>query len=273
MDIGSLKLVYFSPTKTTEKILQNIAAGMEIGDIERYDLTTAEIKHTEITSGLVIIGAPVYSGRLPAKAVHRFQQLRANNIPAVVVVLYGNRKYEDALLELRNLTEELGFKPIAGGAFIGEHSFSNTVMPIAEGRPDSVDVKLAQEFGEKIQCLLDDIDSTNNLSPLELPGNIPYKELTESSSPLVMWKIAPYTDMELCTKCGICLNVCPTDSITLNETIQTNPNTCIRCCACIKYCPPHARYFTDLGTKRITEWLFKNYSQRKEPELYISSEI
>ena len=270
MDIDSLKLVYFSPTRTTQEVVENIAEGMQVDGVEQYNFTTPEmetLEYEEATSGLAIIGSPVYGGRLPLEAVHRFQRLRANDMPVVVVVVYGNREYEDALLELKNLAEELGFKPVAGGAFIGEHSFSSSDIPIAKGRPDLADVKKAQEFGKKIRGLLYSINSISNLSPLQLPGNFPYKERRESS------QAAPFTDETLCTKCEICVTVCPTGSITLNDAVQTDPDTCIRCCACIKYCPPQALYFSDPRMKRIAEWLYTNCSERKEPELYISSKV
>ena len=265
MNIDSIILAYFSPTRTTQKIVENIAEGMQVDRIEQFNFTAPDIEtpdYEEVTGRLAIIGAPVYGGRLPLEAIQRFQRLRVNDMPVVVVVVYGNRAYEDSLLELKSLAEELGFKPVAGGAFIGEHSLSNNDMPIAKGRPDLTDLEKAQEFGKKIIDLLYGIDSVNELSPLKLPGNFPYKERRESS------KIAPFTDETLCTKCEICVTACPTRSITINDTVQNNPDTCIRCCACIKFCPPQARYFNDPETKRIAEWLYTNYNEQKEPELF-----
>ena len=82
----------------------------------------------------------MYGGRLPADAVKRLSNLKGHNTPAVIVVVYGNREYEDALLELNDLAIEAGFKPVAAGAFIGEHSYSNKDSPIAHGRPDEKDI-------------------------------------------------------------------------------------------------------------------------------------
>ena len=269
MNVDSLKLFYFSPTKTTQKIVENIAAGMRIYKREQFNFTIPEsetMKYEETTGGLAIIGAPVYDGRLPIEAVRRFQRLRANEMPVVLVVVYGNRDYEDALLELKNLAEGLGFKPVAGGAFIGEHSYSNEDMPIAKGRPDAADIKQAREFGKKVRDLLSFIDSISNISPLQLPGNFPYKERRASL------RITPVTDEILCNKCEICFTVCPTNSITVNDNdiVQSDPETCIRCCSCVKYCPIQARHFDDLIIKQSRERLYKNCSERKEPEIYLS---
>ena len=101
--------------------------------VEQLDLTPPEARippFVEMQAELVVIGAPVYGGRIPIDAKFRLQRINANNTPAVIVVMYGNRKYEDALLELNDIVVETGFKPVAGGAFIGKHSFENDSIPI-----------------------------------------------------------------------------------------------------------------------------------------------
>jgi ferredoxin len=271
MEIDSLKLVYFSPTGTTGKIVENIAAGIKVSTVERFNLTpsvTESAEYKKATGGLAIIGAPVYGGRMPIDAVNRFKRFRANDVPAVVVIVYGNREYDDALLELKNLAEEQGFIPVAGGAFIGEHSYSTDTMPIAKGRPDEMDVTRAQEFGKKVSILLSGVDSVRSLSPLKLPGNYPYKERVK-----LFADITPFIDEMLCTKCEICIPICPTGSITMHDTLQINPSTCTHCCACTKGCPSKALYFDDPMIKGVTGWLHETCSKRKEPEIYLSSKV
>ena len=56
------------------------------------------------------------------------------------MVVYGNRDYEDALLELSDRAKDWGLTPVAAGAFIGEHSYSRPSLPVAEGRPDEDDL-------------------------------------------------------------------------------------------------------------------------------------
>jgi ferredoxin len=266
MDIKSAKLIYFSPTRTTRKVIEAIAMGTQLVVAEQIDLTPPDArvqKPTEMYDGLAIIGSPVYGGRLPTDAVSRLRGLKGNDAPAVIVVVYGNRAYEDALLELRDLALESGFKPFAAGAFIGEHSYSNDAAPIAVGRPDTKDLKKAKEFGRKIREKMRIMQTNEEVPLLKVPGNFPYQERGLLSN------ISPITQETICAKCGTCVSVCPTAAITVGETVMTNSSVCIRCCACIKACSTGARVMEDQRIRQLAEWLNKNCGERKEPETYI----
>ncbi|MBN1317081.1 MAG: 4Fe-4S binding protein [Anaerolineales bacterium] len=264
MGINKIRLVYFSPTGTTRTILENIASGIGIEqfdcvDFTLYDAFPKVIDH--FMNELVIIGAPVYSGRLPVVAVNRFKMLKADNIPAVIVVLYGNRAYDDALLELKDLAKELGFIPVAGGAFIGEHSFATRDLPIAMGRPDDRDLEMAKAFGEKVKNMITGIQS---LDEIQVPGRYPYRN-GKPSPPN-----SPVTKEDTCTKCEFCARVCPTNAISIGNTVSTDPDLCIFCCACIKICPTDARVMEEPSVLNITRMLNKDFSSRKDPEIFMS---
>ena len=262
MDINSAKLIYFSPTQTTRKVLEGIAQGIQVVNVEHVDLTPPDAGTqtlSEIHAELAIIGAPVYSGRLPTDAASRLRRLRGNGTPAVIVVVYGNRAYEDALLELRNLALEAGFTPVAAGAFIGEHSFSDNATPIAVERPDTDDLSKALEFGKMIRGKMRDMQAPDVMLPLQVPGNFPYKE---RGAPL---DISPVTNESACTKCERCVMVCPTAAITVLDAASG----CIRCCACIKTCTTGARTMADPRIRQIAEMLSMNCRERKEPETYM----
>jgi len=267
MDIKSIKLIYFSPTQTTKQVLEGIVQGIGVATVEDLDLTPPSAKTQafgEIYDEFVIIGAPVYGGRVALEAAKRLQRLKAKKVPAAIVVVYGNREYEDALLELKNLTEEVGFIPVAGGVFIGEHSYSNDNTPIACGRPDGSDIEKAKEFGTLIRKKMRRRHFSDELPPLQLPGNFPYKE--RKNRP----KISPVSQETLCTLCGTCATVCPTGAIIVDEKVVTDPNECIFCCSCVKNCPTQARVMEEPRIKQIAERLSRDCRERKEPEVYVN---
>ena len=266
MQISSTVKAYFSPTGTTQKIINAIAKGINADEVKTIDLTLPEGASKEISGlndELIIIGAPVYSGRLPAEAAKRLSKLKGNNTPAVLVVLYGNREFEDALIELKDLATENGFVPVAGAAFIGEHSFTSPETPIAVGRPDTDDIARAEEFGKEIIKKLSSIEDIKNETPVEVPGNKPYKNGMPASDDCAK------TSMDLCTRCGTCVAICPTGAITDDDSYTTDPVLCILCAACIKGCPEGARYLDSERVKKASKWLTENFSTPKQPEIFI----
>jgi ferredoxin len=265
MSFSSLKLAYFSPTGTTKKVLEAIAEGIGISPVEHISITSTDAATKfpgNFTDELVVIGAPVYTGRLAGDAVARLKHFRGNDTKTVLVVVYGNRDYEDALLELVDLSKELGFIPIAAAAFIGEHSFSTSDVPIAAGRPDEKDLERAVAFGATIRQKISGLGQSDATVSLKVPGNFPYKDR------LPPVEGAARTLADICTTCGTCAEVCPKDAITVNTAVETDPNLCIKCCACVKECPTHARIMDILYIKKIAVWLKENFSDRKEPQVF-----
>jgi len=266
MDIHSVRLVYFSPTGTSKRVVEAIAEGIQVSS-EHIDLTPPTARSQEferLHDELAVIASPVYSGRIPSEAVYRLRRLSVDDTPAVLVAVYGNRHYDDALLELQDLAIELGFKPVAGGAFIGEHSYSTAEVPTAHGRPDADDLEKALEFGRKIMEKMSGISGLQDIPPLRVPGNHPYREgMRATSEPR-----DPVTEEELCIKCGRCAEVCPTSAVSVGDVVTNREDACILCCACVKSCPSGARVMSPWMLWAM-ERLHDNFSERREPELYL----
>ncbi len=261
MEIETVRLIYFSPTGTTRRVLQGIAQGLAATVGAPVDLTPPAAETQDIPAlgdGLALIGAPVYAGRIPPVAARRLRRVQGRDTPAVVVVVYGNRAYEDALLELRDLVVAQGFVPVAGAAFIGEHSYSTAAMPIAAGRPDAADLALAAAFGQRVRERLAAVKALAELPPLEVPGKRPYRQWRWGTP------IPPASDAARCTLCGTCATVCPTGAITLAGRVQTNAAECILCCACVKSCPSGAMALENEWVRQGRPWFFI----RREPETY-----
>lgn len=266
MENKKITIISFSPTGTTTKILNNIALGINVDCIENIDLTSYVENREEVElqkDDLAIIGVPVYGGRVPLDAIERLKQIKANGTLAVVVVVYGNRGYDDALLELKDLVSSKGFFPVAAGAFIAEHSFSNENSPIAAGRPDVADLEEAKEFGRRIVGKLKDIESFEGLVELKIAGDFPYKERKEPFS------AAPVTKEEECIKCKKCITACPVGAITETEVMTTANDKCILCNACVRVCPTQARLITDPGINKISAKLSANLQMRNTPNYFM----
>lgn len=254
-----LTIMYFSPTDTTEKIVNAIAKGMDINCVQTVNLTDPQARRQNYAfkrDEIVLVGVPVYGGRIPGFLTPVFENIKGEDTQAVFVAVYGNRAYEDALLELKNTFEENGFEGIAAGAFIGEHS--NT-KKVAGGRPDVQDIETAEKFGREIAEKMKGIIT----GKLTVKGDFPYKE-RKAAVPM-----SPDTS-DSCIQCGICAKYCPMEAISFSDAKKTDPSKCIRCSSCVKRCPQKAKSFHQEAFNKITEWLIENCSQfRCEPEWFL----
>lgn len=264
MKINKVNLVYFSPTQTTQKILKSIASAFD-AEIIDHDYTLKlgkeELPFFE-SDELVILGAPVYGGRIPKVTESLFKNIKGNNTPVIPVVVYGNRDFDDALLELCDYAQENNCKAISAGAFIAEHSFGSE---IAGGRPNEEDLSLAKSFGEQVKIKLENVANINQLPEIIVSGNRPYKERGPASE---AW--CPETT-EDCNACGICVNTCPMGIINPENPKEiTNPAMCIHCCSCVKKCPKGAKQFTADVYFKVKNFLIENCgSVHKEPKLFV----
>ena len=168
----SIYAIYFSPTGGTEKIVTFIAE--QFGEYQSIDLCekTSGLTNDFSKEDLCIIGVPSFGGRVPAIALERIKALSGNNATAILITVYGNRAYEDTLIELEDTLIEKNFTCQAAIAAVAEHSIMHQ---FAAGRPDQNDLTELASFAQKIK------EKTNNtvktdFPPVHVPGNRPYRE-------------------------------------------------------------------------------------------------
>jgi ferredoxin len=49
--------------------------------------------------------------------------------------------------------------------------------------------------------------------------------------------VAAKVDKEKCTGCGICVDACPQEAISLNDVARIDPEKCTDCGTCVEECP------------------------------------
>ena len=247
----------FSPSGTSRKMADIFTKAMGM-ESKTHDLTVHGIGRIDIKDAddIVVFVAPVYAGRVPALAAERFLAVNGHGQKAVAIAIYGNRDYDDALVEMCDIISARGFKLIAAGAFIAQHC----IFPkVATDRPDASDENKLSRFASLVcERIIGD-------RPLDLntvKGNRPYKKAT--GVPL-----HPQADMKKCNSCGTCATQCPTGAIDTTDPRKTDTKKCIACCRCINVCQQDARSFGGLLYK-VAGWKFcKDNSQRLEPEWFV----
>lgn len=216
----------------------------------------AMLSVTELTKeDVAIIAMPVYGGRIPTLATERLKQLvKANEARCVVVAVYGNRAYDDALLEMYKTAKEMGFRVIAAIGAVAEHSI---IRKYGAGRPDADDEAELKSFGAKIK---EAIEQEKTIEESMIPGSFPYKKPMAGPNP---------TADKSCSGCGKCAAECPVGTIPADNLRKVNKDLCISCMRCVSVCPQEARCIGMLMHGAIALAIKKGCSERKRNELFI----
>ncbi len=120
MKISKVYCAYFSPGDTTKKVVTGIGESFKDYPVENINLTDYDMRqnHFRFTENhLLIIGVPVYGGRIPTPVSECLSRFRGISTPVVLVVTYGNRAVDDALMELYKELGSKGFVPVAAASF------------------------------------------------------------------------------------------------------------------------------------------------------------
>lgn len=266
MKIKKVWAVFFSPTGGTEKVATTVAQTIAMAlnaAYDTYNFTLPQNRESAVDFGegdLVVLGTPVIAGRVPNLLLpYLNDKIYGKGALGVPVVSFGNRDYDDALIELRNIMEKTGFQTIAGGAFVSEHSFSRK---LGAGRPDGKDISELTVFGQKIAEKMK--SGWVYDGPVYVKGDEPIRPYftprDRHDVAIDIRKVKPKTG-EGCCGCGVCAESCPMGAISFEDPTMIT-GICIKCCACIKKCPVGAKYFDDPGFIYHKEELEELYERR-----------
>lgn len=247
--------IIFSPTggvkKAADIVVRELSEDFATVDLTAFgaDFSIYNLQNDDVA----IISIPSFGGRAPKIAIERLKQIKSDNAKAILICVYGNRAYEDALVELQDAVEESGFNVIAVISAVAEHSI---VRRYGANRPDDKDEEQLKGFALKIK---DRICAPESFKP-EIPGNRPYKEFKNAG-------LIPETTKN-CINCKKCADLCPAGAISKTDVKNIDKNKCITCTRCIKICPHQAKRLNKIVIETLSLMLKKACSKRKTNELF-----
>ena len=251
--MSKISTIFFSPSETTKKVVSQIANNFEEDHVV-CDLLYFNDEKEFASDDIVIVGMPIFAGRIPKTARARLSKLTGDNTKAIAVANYGNAHVTDALIELVDLLKENGFDVVSAASTISHHSIFDGV---AVGRPDEDDIEKINEFAQKS---IEKIKEGSSLEA-EVPGNRPY----------VDYKQLPFIvscDESKCVFCLECVSVCPEKAIPDDDPAAIDLDLCSRCTSCINICQENARAFSGEAFEKKKPMFERVNADRKEPEFY-----
>ena len=275
MKVEKVWKIYFSPTGTTKKVVtllgEEIAAAFGVpADEYNFTLPSARQSFPHVASGdLILFGMPTYAGRLPNLMLKYLATISGNGALAVPVVTFGNRAFDNSLIELRNILESHDFHTVAAGAFSCEHSFSTELGAYRPDWEDECEIRdFAHRIAEKISAGKAEQIA---ISAIEVPGDPEagyYQPRDRKGTFIDIRKVKPVTGSK-CVNCGVCARVCPMGAIDPSD-VTSVPGICIKCNACVKRCTRDAKFFDDKGYLYHKEELEAMYGgDRAENSVFI----
>lgn len=255
MNTCTVHLTIFSPTHAPKQVGEAIVRGTGVSRIIRTGLTSYPAGKLEILENiLAVITALIYDGKVVPLALERIGDIHTSGASAVLVVVHGNRAYEEALAELNAFASERGSRVVVGGMFAGEHLYSVEQDPIVVGRPDVGDLQFAETFGAKIRTKIEVVAEMGKLYAVDVSRT---QRLYQAFFLLFrfLWEVMKLhkdgvpmprisvVDIELCSHYGYCAVHCLTSAIRRGDECYTDAEKCIRCCVCVKGCSQKTRTF------------------------------
>ena len=244
----------FSPTGGTEKAAAAITKNWP--QVRTIDLSLPDTDYSSISidpDALVLVAMPCFGGVAPQLALDRFARIKGNGATCVLAAVYGNRAYENTLVQMQDTAQAAGFQVIAAVSAVAEHSI---IHQYAAGRPNAEDREELALFGTKI---LEKAES-GSTETLVIPGKRPYKTSGGGMVP---------TANARCTGCGLCAQKCPAQAISPERCKTTEKSKCIGCMRCVSICPVHARNVNRLMVSIASLAIKKACSAPKANELFL----
>lgn len=253
-----LYCIYFSPTGGTKKVTDQLVAGWgeAAEEIDLSDRTMDFSTFSFTEQDTCLIAVPSFGGRVPEIALTRLAAMQGGGARAFLVVAYGNRAFDDTLLELQDAAIACGFSVLGAVAAVAEHSI---LRQFATGRPDTEDCAQLAAFGAQLKKAASEAPTG---AALALPGNRPFRAYGG-----VPMKPAA---SKACTRCGLCARSCPVAAIPAENPAQTNTDICISCMRCIQVCPVKARANSKALLLVAGQKLKKACASRKHNELFLA---
>ncbi len=199
----------------------------------------------------VVFGAPIHSWRAPRAVREWMRTLDGQGKKCAMFFTFGGFQVHPTHYSTRQILEEQNFSVVSSAEFLGVHTFNLGGWKAMKGRPDALDLEVAEEFARATykrftgedDAVLGELEKTDHTEEaLDAIETFRFNVLTQ----------LPTRQGEACSLCMACEEICPTGAMQA-EIGEADKGKCIGCLACVANCPENALKINDMSDS----WAFK----------------
>ncbi|HAN21683.1 MAG: hypothetical protein A2Y15_03655 [Clostridiales bacterium GWF2_36_10] len=231
----SATIIFFSPTGNTRKVCEVIKNTLDkefqtkLCDIT-YPAAREKLLSENLSGDLLVVAVPVYAESVEEIITNFFRMAQLNFAKAIVICTYGCISAGAAISDIIRVLKYKNISVIASAKIPARHNFALAGIKDLSDKNSYDYSTLISDFIVKACKKNDKLKQRYRLHFSKL---IPHKILVRLTS------YVPSTNLEICSKCNICVKVCPTGAI--KSDVTTDKNACISCAACVINCQTEAR--------------------------------
>jgi len=280
-------VVYYSMTGNTKLVAKAIQKGIA-RDCELVSLNEIDTINL-LDYELIGFGAPVIGYREPPVVTRFMKGLpRLDGKYAFTFCTHGTCP-SGFIAEMVALMREKGLKVTGWNDWFGGAFMPYIDRPYyTDGHPDELAIKEAREFGKEILertsrifggeiGLIPQLPDKDQYDKLYGTQPLPEELPDDLNIPPAEWeKLKPELIPEKCTSCGLCVDNCPNQAITMDDPVSISHEACGPCLVwfCEQLCPSGAiqvdwepmeirEESTRIYFAKLAESMFKNKDLRR----------
>ncbi|NLE27728.1 MAG: 4Fe-4S binding protein [Clostridiaceae bacterium] len=233
---NNVTIFYYTGTGNSLWIARALAR--ELGSARLVSIVSWEEQPTPIDSPVIGLVFPVHIWVVPRRIMNFLDHLQAMSPEHIFAIANNGGQVSNTLLQLQKAMLSKGLTLSSGWSVVLPSNY------IPWGGPGSLQEQ-NQRFDAARLKISDIADEINNraVKPVErgpLWQRILFTWIYNLSFSHVPEMDKSFWVDERCNKCGLCVKVCPTHNIVMQDDKLTWQNKCEQCLACIQWCPEEA---------------------------------
>ncbi len=234
----TVKSVIFYYTGTGNSLWIARTLAREFGNTELISMTDRDIKPDQIDAQVIGLVFPVHIWGVPGRVLGYLDQLQEMSPLYIFAVANNAGQVANTLVQLHKVMESKGLKLSGGWSVVLPSNY------IPWGGPGSAkkQYKLFAAARIKVSAIargvLNRVEQPVEKGPLW--ERLLFTWIYNYCFPYVPRMDEKFRVDERCNDCGLCIKLCPSNNIVMQDNRLVWQNQCEQCLACIQWCPQEA---------------------------------